>query len=771
MPATLAGPGEDHPHPPDDQRADSVSVVVPVYNEGGSVAELVNRLSASLKGGPYELIFVDDRSQDDTVAQLQRLAQQHPIRVLSKRGPRGKAQSLLQGIEGARHRYVALIDGDLQYPPEAIPAMLQRIEAGAADVVVARRRHREPLLRRLPSRVCRGLLRVAAKSLTVDVQSGLKVFSREAVTALPLTSTRWTFDFAFLLQCQRSGLRIKSHPVDFAPRTSGRSKVHVLPATLEILSDLLLTTIRTPALVAFGERDRSRRGRGYYYRGVPYVTHSGLDLGQSAVRRFSRGQLGLLALMAAAVATGILLDRRLALLGVISLTIILYFTDFLFSLLLICRSYGQQKASRTRERSPRHRESWPRYTVLCPLYREAAILSQFVAAMAAMEYPKDRLEVMLLLEEDDAETQAEVQRLGLPEYFQVRLVPDSRPKTKPKACNFGLTHATGEYAVIYDAEDVPDPDQLKKAIRAFESAGPEVACVQAKLNYYNWNQGLLTRLFTLEYSLWFNLILPGLQSLGAPIPLGGTSNHFRVCDLRAFGGWDPFNVTEDADLGIRLCKAGYTTLIMDSTTLEEANSRYGNWIRQRSRWMKGYIQTFWVHNRSGNRLDRRRNHLMFELVIGGRVFAALVNPVLWLLTIAYILDWGHLSRFIQSLLLAPVYYMGLAAFVLGNFLYIYYYMLGAARRRHYELILNAWLAPLYWALISIAAYKALLEFALRPFHWQKTTHGLHLAGRDGALFISDRMASAASAIGPRPQDEAALIPLAARGIEAESIAE
>ncbi|MGH7758203.1 MAG: glycosyltransferase family 2 protein, partial [Candidatus Dormibacteria bacterium] len=306
--------------------------------------------------------------------------------------------------------------------------------------------------------------------------------------------------------------------------------------------------------------------------------------------------------------------------------------------------------------------------------------------------------------------------------------------TKPKACNYGLTLASGDYAVIYDAEDIPDRDQLKQAVATFEAARPELACVQAKLNYYNWNQSWLTRLFTLEYSLWFDLILPGLQAVGAPIPLGGTSNHFRVRDLRAFGGWDPFNVTEDADLGMRLAEAGRTTAIMDSTTLEEANSKYWNWIRQRSRWMKGYIQTYLVHSRSGGRLGGPLARLSFQLVIGSRVLAALLNPWLWGVTAAYFLNVGGVGTYIRSLWLPPVYYLGLTAFVLGNFLYIYYYMLGAAQRRHYELITSAFLSPLYWVLISFATYKALLEFLLRPFHWQKTTHGLHLSPESQSAF-------------------------------------
>ncbi len=195
---------------------------------------------------------------------------------------------------------------------------------------------------------------------------------------------------------------------------------------------------------------------------------------------------------------------------------------------------------------------WPMYTILCPLYREARVVPQFVKAMQALDYPVENLQILFLTETDDAETRAAIYALHLPSHFQIVTVPDGSPRTKPRACNYGLMEAQGQYVVIYDAEDVPDPLQLKKAVLTFANHGPDLACVQAKLNFYNPEQNLLTRWFTAEYSLWFDLILPGLQQLKLAIPLGGTSNHFPTQTLRALGGWDAFNVTEDCDLGLRL---------------------------------------------------------------------------------------------------------------------------------------------------------------------------------------------------------------------------
>ncbi len=244
----------------------------------------------------------------------------------------------------------------------------------------------------------------------------------------------------------------------------------------------------------------------------------------------------------------------------------------------------------------------PVYTVLVPLYREKEIADKVVLAALSLDYPREKLDVKLLLEEDDDETREAVRRIDLPGCVEEVIVPKGLPRTKPRACNHGLARARGEFLVIYDAEDRPDPDQLRKAVGLFRRLegtrrGKKVACLQAKLNYYNPRQNWLTKFFTLEYTQWFDFFLPGLHVLRVPIPLGGTSNHFRVDVLKKLGGWDPFNVTEDCDLGIRLYRKGYRTRVFDSTTWEEANSRLGNWIRQRSRWVKGYIQTHLVHTR------------------------------------------------------------------------------------------------------------------------------------------------------------------------------
>lgn len=365
----------------------------------------------------------------------------------------------------------------------------------------------------------------------------------------------------------------------------------------------------------------------------------------------------------------------------------------------------------------------PVYTVLVPLYKEAAVIPQLAAGIEELDYPKHLLDVRLLCEEDDDETIEMIRELHLPPHFKLVIVPPSQPKTKPKACNYGLLHAEGKYCVIYDAEDQPDPDQLKKVVLAFRKAGGSVTCVQAKLNYFNREQNLLTKWFSVEYSMWFDLILPGLDKQNVPIPLGGTSNHFVTARLVELGAWDPFNVTEDADLGIRLHKAGYQTAIIDSTTYEEANSAGGNWIRQRSRWIKGYIQTWLVHMRHPFRLMREvgiKSWLSFNLIVGG-TFIFLINPLMWLLTTLFFFTQSGLIR---SLFPGVIFYMSSTLLFIGNFLFVYLNVAGAVQRRYFSLAKFALLSPLYWGLMSYAAWKGFIQLFTNPFYWEKTQHGL-----------------------------------------------
>lgn len=363
-------------------------------------------------------------------------------------------------------------------------------------------------------------------------------------------------------------------------------------------------------------------------------------------------------------------------------------------------------------------ETLPIYSILVPLYREISKVHFIIHSIDQLNYPKDKLDVKLIVEACDQQLLNVLHAMDLPMYMQIIVVPFAIPMTKPKALNFGLTYCKGEYVTVYDAEDVPDPNQLLIAIRKFHDLPQEYACLQAKLNFYNQDDNLLTKFMSLEYSIWFEYLLNGLSTMQLPVPLGGTSNHFKVVPLISSGGWDAYNVTEDADLGIRLHANGYKTAILDSYTMEECPNNLRNWLLQRARWIKGFIQTFLVFYQNINKY----NHLSFKDRISIYVFLGL-TPYSFLVT-----PWLFLYHS-QSLVIQYCFWCN----VLFSICYFYYTVSFVLlyHKRHisffnktiYQITIEfaaLVLWPLYFVLHIIASYIAIFDVMFRPFYWYKT---------------------------------------------------
>lgn len=416
---------------------------------------------------------------------------------------------------------------------------------------------------------------------------------------------------------------------------------------------------------------------------------------------------------------------------------VIYAFMTLFKVWILSRGHRQQNQIRfTKEQVDAVDErDLPIFTILIPVYKEASIVPLIVERLGRLDYPEHKLDIRVLLEEDDLETLEAFQKFDLPPSYTLLVVPDSQPHTKPKACNYGLIRARGDYVVIYDAEDMPESDQLKKVYLAFNELPDEYVCTQAKLNYYNSTQNLITRWFTHEYSTWFDVLLVGLMTFRFPLPLGGTSNHFKTDILRKIGAWDPFNVTEDADLGIQLHKHGYKTAVLDSYTFEEANSKFKNWIRQRSRWLKGYMQTWLVHMRNPIKFMKSvgfSGFVGFQAMMLGTPIIPLLNPFFWAMTIAW---YVFKSPIIPTLFPGALYYIASAQLILGNFIFIYSNLVGTytvirdseekgTMHLSYSIVIAGVLMPIYWMMMSLGAYVALFQLITKPHYWEKTDHGL-----------------------------------------------
>jgi len=721
----------------------SVSVIIPTFNEEANIEALVRRLHEALTGASieYELIFVDDNSTDGTQTIIRNISILYPVTLHVKQGKKGKAYSIFEGAAYAQFDNIAMIDADLQYPPEVLPEMLEKL--AKVDVVVANRKnYKDSRLRKFLNGGFKFAFGKMLFGFKHDVQAGMKVFKREVVDTIKFNPrSAWTFDLEFLHRSREAGFVIDSVDITFSKRRGGVSKISFINSVAEIGINALSVKARrvNPVHIA-PKKEGEMINAGVGYKRKKYITHTTMPHHMSALKTFTGAQKLLIGLVLLDVALGIYIRPLLTLQIVVAFLSSIYFIDVLFNLYLIMKSlsFPQEIVSDKKELEALQDKELPVYTILCPLYREGRVIPSFLESMAKLSWPKNKLDVILLLEEDDQESIALVEQMELPPYVRSIVVPNSLPKTKPKACNYGLAFAKGDYLVVYDAEDAPDVMQLKKAYLGFKKVGKNVICLQAKLNYYNPNQNLLTRFFTAEYSLWFDVTLTGLQSIDTTIPLGGTSNHFKTENLRSVEGWDPFNVTEDADLGVRLFRKGFKTAIIDSVTLEEANSRFGNWLRQRSRWIKGYMQTYLVHIRESSASDggvdfnlatlkRKGLHsIIFQLIIGGKIAFVLINPFLWVMTIAYFALYAYVGPQIEALYPSAIFYMAAVSLVFGNFLFLYYYMIGVAKREQWSLMKYIFLIPFYWLMISVAAFIALYQLVFKPHYWEKTVHGLHL---------------------------------------------
>ncbi|MEL6915733.1 MAG: glycosyltransferase [Pseudomonadota bacterium] len=368
----------------------------------------------------------------------------------------------------------------------------------------------------------------------------------------------------------------------------------------------------------------------------------------------------------------------------------------------------------------------PRISILVPLYQETDIARHLLARLQKLNYPRDRLEVILVTESEDFTTRDTLAATPLPHWFRQITVPPGRVKTKPRALNFALDHCRGTIVGVYDAEDAPEPDQLLHVAGGFAHAASDVACLQGRLDYYNPDQNWLSRCFTMEYAAWFRVVLPALAAFRLPVPLGGTTLFFRRAALEELHGWDAHNVTEDADLGLRLTRRGYRTELIDTVTYEEANCWAWPWVRQRSRWLKGYALTYAAHMRRPAALWSDLGPWGFlgvQLIFLCTLSQFLLAPVLWSFWFI-LLGWGHpLLPFLPEGAFAWLIGLFLGSEVIGFSLVA----LGLRRTRHRGLWRWMPLLLVYFPLGTAAAYKAAAEVIGKPYYWDKTVHGAALA--------------------------------------------
>lgn len=427
-----------------------------------------------------------------------------------------------------------------------------------------------------------------------------------------------------------------------------------------------------------------------------------------------------LGLFATIVPTAVLLSPRGAW---TALHVFLSLFFFACAVLRAAAALWRPPSSRPRLPSTTASHDFPVYSVLVALYKEVDVVPDLLVGLTQLRWPASKLEIKLVCEEDDPETIRAIKAHPLGSRVEVIVVPDTLPRTKPKALSYALPLTSGEFVVLYDAEDRPHPMQLMEAWHRFREAGPDLACLQAPLQISNRGAGVIANMFGVEYAALFRRLLPWLAENRLMFPLGGTSNHFRRSALEEVGGWDPYNVTEDADLGLRLARFGYRADTISCPTLEDGPEDFRSWRLQRMRWFKGWMQTWLVHMRRPVRLAAELSPPSFCLVqvlFAGMVLSALFHPFLFaaMVLLALQLVLGAPLAGWQSALLAfdtVSVTLGYASFmVLGGLA-----LVAGERKDYWKVCLYT---PLYWLMLSIAAWCAVYELCTRPHHWNKTPH-------------------------------------------------
>ena len=722
-----------------------ISIIIPFYKGLVSIPHFIawvnsalNKLGADYPSliNNYEIIFITNNQESVTLQDIETFPENAPVQIYIAKELKGIADLSLKGISLAKYEYIGIVDAHADYPPLELEKIVMEMTGGNDVVAAFKTTTKSTRGRNSNHRNFSTVTNHFLFQLRKDPQSGALFFSKsvwEAIRFKPESDA--LFSIEFLVRAQEAGFTLRKYNIYQTENSSLPSPKFSIKKSVNAARDVLSVKLKEIAPIYLpATNDNSMTNAGLRYKKQKYITHTTLNTKQSAIEVLDIRQLLVIGIFLECLGIGFVLHPLLFIQTFIAVLSSIYLIDVVFNLFLVLKTVrNSSELSFTKEELDRLRDDQlPIYSILCPLYKEVHILPQFLAGIEKISWPKHKLDVILLLEEDDKESINAFEEMDLPSYIRAVIVPHSMPKTKPKACNYGLAFAKGKYTVIFDAEDLPDPMQLKKAHLGFESSKRSVVCLQAKLSYYNVHQNLLTRFFTAEYSLWFGMTLGGLQSLNTTIPLGGTSNHFRTDDLKKLFAWDPFNVTEDADLGMRLFKLGYQTAMLDSVTLEEGNSNVKNWIRQRSRWIKGYMQTYLVHTRESVSFVRERgiHAILFQLIIGGKIAFIFINPILWTVTLSYFLMYSIVGPTIDSFYPQPVLYIAITSLIFGNYLYLFCHIMGCIKNNQWGLIKYIYLIPIYWVLISVAGMMALWQLLFKPFYWEKTVHGLHLKKKE-----------------------------------------
>lgn len=705
-----------------------ISVIVPSAKDRRWLPGCFKRVAEAFAGTDYEyeVIVVDDRSRDGSAEYVRSMESVLPVRLVEKHGMKGRAGSIKEALDQSRGGRIVLLDPDLAFPRDAFLSMIGTLDM--VDVAVAERSKYPFLAYKIFSKLYRWVFSYMLLSVHADVRSGLKMFRRELLGSLrfdPHFDPRLGFDALLLFHAQRKGV-IKSVPMAYTRPMFHHGVLDSVVSRMSLASGIVGLTF-SRSLRVFFPFLYPPQPLEYFEAGFTNVNdYLFLAPEQSAKGHLTR-EVYFLIFYAFFFIIGYfwlihsLTGRSFAWSFFFHIAVI-QFALILFKVYVVSITFRlppQPPKGLTEE----DKQNLPVISVILPVYKEKEVLPQLCKRMAEMQYPPDKLDLIFIFEQGDDETIDAFVRMEKPAHFKGLVSPDVKPKTKPKALNVALRETKGEFLVIFDAETLPEKDQFMKAMAAFKYS-PQLDYVHCRIDVYNASVNWLTKMYTAEFAFFYNFFLPGLATVKSPTPISGHSVYFRREQLIKVGGWDAYNLAEDCDVGIRMFRNGYkNATVLDSASWEQSTTKLGDWIKQRTRWMQGFVQTSMVNLRFPallwKDLGSFRNVLMFVFHVPGGVFLNGLNLIQWMMLIFWVVTNDPI---IQTIFTDVLLYLSVLSFFLANLMFTYFNLLGLYYRKYYAFVGLAMLSPLYWVLLSYATLRAIVRFFRQESTWDKTNH-------------------------------------------------
>ncbi|PID52281.1 MAG: hypothetical protein CR972_02285 [Candidatus Moraniibacteriota bacterium] len=672
------------------------TIILPTFNEANNVRPMLYALTKAMRKfeHKYKVLFVDD-SSDETPDVIRECIKDHRHVSLLHR-PKEKRTGLASAfIDGFRHAdtdYIVCMDSDLQHPPEAIPLMAQRAISEASDIVVGSRYipggSPEGLGSRYRIWVSRYITRYSSWFLlaptrrSTDPGAGMFLVRRDLVGNLEFENVRG-FKILIDILTRIPWARVSEEPIIFHTRENDQSK-----ATLK--------------------------------QGINFYIHIFHLFIAHRIANIYRGYIGICAAILILGISAVIVGHA----ETFFQSFIVAFALFLFyqsAFMIYLMMYAWENPDHIKKNKSPEQFLPPKYSfaIFIPARHEEAVIADTIQSVSKLDYPEAMKEVLILINrKDDAETiritKETIAKLGKK---NIRLVDFEGPLGKPIGLNIGLKNTNMDVVTIFDAEDEIHPDILNVVNTAMIQNHADI--VQSGVQLMNFNSNWYSLFNVMEYYFWFKSVLHFFANNGM-IPLGGNTVFFKKHWLERVGGWDEKNLTEDADIGIRMSAAGARTKVIydeEHVTREETPPSVAQFIKQRTRWNQGFIQV--LFKGVWTKLPKKRQRFLAVYILTWLFFQGMLFVLLpFSVALALFFEMSPLLGLVVNL---PFYALGFLYVILNIGLYEFH----KSYDIKYSPLLIIKTAVFYFPfqiLLGISAFRAIIRQLFGNITWEKTAH-------------------------------------------------